>query len=411
MTTKIKTYVKQYVVIAMAAFMFALPTVAHADAVTDWNLIAVTAAAGRPGPSLVLDMAAVNGAVYDAVQAIERDYQPYCADIAGAGGTPAAAVAKAAHDVLVNRFPAQALSLGTTYNNYLITHGISTMDAGIPVGAAAAQCMIALRTNDGAFPAPGPPFIGINQIGMWYSPTAPMAVPWLGFVKPYTMRSPSQFRPKAPPRLTSPEYTRAYNEVKALGAATNSMRTPEQTDLANFWNLGYPSVWQRALRDISDAHVTNISDNSRLFALVTMSEADALIAAWDSKSAYNFWRPSMAIRAGEFDGNPDTVGDPAWTPLVPNPPYADYTSGANNISSAAMRAISLFFGTNDMTFTVKKSDAVTRTYTRFSDVRDEVVEARILQGIHFRFADEKARKQGEHIAQWANGHFFQPRED
>src|SRR5688500_1821078 len=164
---------QQYAMVAAAAFiMLALPTGIRADAVTDWNAIAVGATAvppGRPGPSMVLDMAAVHGAIYDAVQAIEGDYEPYCADIPGASGRTDAAVAKAAHDVLVNRFPAQTMALGLTYQNYLIANGISPMDAGIPVGAAAAGCMIASRANDGSFPSSFPPFFGVNQIGAWFS--------------------------------------------------------------------------------------------------------------------------------------------------------------------------------------------------------------------------------------------------
>jgi len=421
-----KKNLQQFAVFAVAAFILALPLGVRADAVTDWNAIAVNATLGcpaappcpapppfaaRPGPSAVLDFAVVHGAIYDAVQAIERDYQPYCGDIPGASGRTDAAVAKAAHDVLVNRFPAQTGALDLIYDNYLVAHGILTTDLGIPVGAASAGCMIALRANDGSFPPVFTPFRGYDQIGFWYSPPPlpAMATPWLGAVTPFTMRSSSQFRPKPPPRLTSPEYTRNYNEVKSMGSLTGSGRTPDQTDLANFWNLGYPTVWQRAVRDISTANVTNISDSSRLFALATMSGADAVITAWDSKITYVFWRPSMAIQQGDLDGNPNTIGDPAWTPLVANPPYPDYTSGANNISAATTRALSLFFGTDDMTFTVKKSDTITRTFNRFSDVRDEVVDARIWEGIHFRFADEKARKQGEHIAQWAHGHFFRPR--
>jgi hypothetical protein len=398
--------------------MIAFPSDVRADAVTDWNAIAVSTAAvppGRPGPSAVLDFATVQGAVYDAVQAIEGDYQPYCTSIPGATGSPDAAIAKAAHDVLVNRFPAQTAALDLTYQNYLTAHGISPLDAGIPVGATAAACMIALRANDGSFPAGYPPFFGYDEIGKWRS-AVPMAVPWLGLVTPFTIRSPSQFRPKAPPDLTSPEYTRAYNEVKALGSLTGSSRTAAQTELANFWNLNYPAVWNRATRDISIAHVNNVSDSSRLFALATMSMADAVITAWDSKITYVFWRPSTAIQYGNYDGNPKTVGDPSWTPFVSNPPYPDYTSGANNISAAATRSMSLFFGTNEFDFSVTTTNTVptnvdTRMYGKFSDVRDEVVEARILEGIHFRFADELARKQGEHIAQWAHGHYFRPVED
>jgi hypothetical protein len=143
---------------------------------------------------------------------------------------------------------------------------------------------------------------------------------------------------------------------------------------------------------------------------------DSLIAAWDAKREYCFWRPSTAIQLGDADGNPRTEGDPTWTPLIPDPPYPDYTSGANNISAAATRALSLFFGTNEMTFDIMTTNTGptvqdVRTFHKFSDVRDEVVEARIYEGIHFRFADQLARRQGEHIAQWAHGHYFRPVDD
>jgi hypothetical protein len=141
--------------------------------------------------------------------------------------------------------------------------------------------------------------------------------------------------------------------------------------------------------------------------------ADAAITAWDSKVAYNFWRPLTAIRLGNNDTNPDTEGDPTWEPLVNTPNYPDHTSGANNVSGAATRALALFFGTEDVTFTVNTTNTTpgipqTRTYHRFSDASLDVVEARILEGIHFRFADEDARKQGRHVAQWVFGHFLKP---
>ena len=213
--------------------------------------------------------------------------------------------------------------------------------------------------------------------------------------------------------MNSPEYARAYREVKRFGAIDSSFRTDDQTDLAQFWAANYLVVWNQILRDLADAHVSSISDSSRLFALVDIAMADAFITCWDSKVHYVFWRPITAIREGENDGNPRTLGDEDWTPLVATPPYPDHTSGANNVVGAATRALSLFFGTNDMTFDITTTNTGptlvdTRTYHKFSDVRHDVVEARILEGIHFRFADAAGRRQGERVAQWAHSHFFRP---
>jgi VCPO second helical-bundle domain len=162
----------------------------------------------------------------------------------------------------------------------------------------------------------------------------------------------------------------------------------------------------------SAAHVYNIGDSARLFALVNLSMADAIITSWDSKVAYNTWRPITAIRLGDDDTNPRTVGDPDWQPLINTPNYPDYTSGANNVTGAATRALALFFGTDEMTFTATTTNPMaiqqTRTYSRFSDAADDVVTARVFEGIHFRFADAEGRKQGRHVAQWVFGHFLKP---
>ncbi|MFN2513556.1 MAG: vanadium-dependent haloperoxidase [Pyrinomonadaceae bacterium] len=408
--------------LAILALMFAASPSARADAVGDWNAIAVqaTITGARPGPTGVLDVAMVQAAVYDAVQAIERDFEPYHVEIPGASGSPVAAAAKAARDVLVNRFPAQTASLELTYQTYLANNGLSPMDPGVAVGATAAAGIIALRANDGSFPIPPPPpFIGGTDPGVW-RPTlpafAPMLAPWLGAVTPFTLRSPSQFRAHQPPSLTSPEYTRDYNEAKAVGALNNSTRTPEQTDLANFWNANYLVLWNRVLREIAIAHVNDISDSARLFALAEMSMADAIITSWESKTFYVFWRPITAIQEGNNDGNPKTAGDPTWLPFINTPPYPDHTSGANNISRAALRTLALFFGSEEMTFQVTTTNTGptiqdTRTYNRFSDAAEEVVNARIYEGIHFRFADADARKQGKQVAQWAFSHFLRPLDD
>ena len=239
-----------------------------------------------------------------------------------------------------------------------------------------------------------------------------MAAPWMGEVTPFTLNSPDQLRAAPVPHLTSGRYTQDYNEVKALGSFSSTVRTPAQTDVAYFYAENFAAQWNRALRAIAVAHVDDIWDSARLFALANMASADAIISAWDSKKYYAFWRPVTAIQEGDDDGNKFTAGDPDWKPLINTPNYPDYTSGANNITGAMTRSLSLFFGRDAFTFTVTSNhpSAVqkTRTYTRFSDAAQDVVDARIYLGIHFRFADTAARKQGQHAAQWAFDHFLRP---
>jgi hypothetical protein len=411
------------VLILGLAMPLAMSSVVRADAVTDWNAIAIQTIAGvpsHPGATAVLDSAMVQVAVYDAVEAINGRFRPYHVHIPGASGSPAAAVAKATHDVLVSRFPSLTASLDMTYHNYLATHGLAESDPGVTVGHQAAAGIIALRANDGSFPLNPAPFIGATDPGVWrptpsYLPGAPASnspalAPWLAAVLPFTLTSPSQFRAVPPPPLTSKRYATAYNEVKAMGGASNSARTPAQTDLALFWAANFQVVWNQVLRDIATAHVHNIDDSARLFAFVNLAVADAVITAWDSKFHYVFWRPVTAIQEGDNDGNRETDGDANWQPLINTPNYPDYTSGANNVTGAATRALALFFGADEMTFSATTTNPAAlqqvRTYNRFSDAAEEVVNARIYEGIHFRFADVQARKQGRHVAQWVFSHFL-----
>jgi hypothetical protein len=405
--------------IAVFAILLAIPASVSADAVTDWNAIAVqaTVTGARPGQSGMIDVAMVHVAIYDAVQAIEKKYEPYYVEIPGASGSPAAAAAKAAHDVLVSRFPAQADALDMTYQQYLLSHGLSESDPGVAVGTRAAAGIIALRACDGSFPNPAPPpFTGGSSIGMW-RPTPPgnlpMLTPWLGNVTPFTLTRPSQFRAAAPPAVSSREYARDYNEVKTMGSLNSTSRTAEQTDMAKFWASTYGPLWNQVLRGIALAHVDNIADSSRLFALANMANADSLITAWNTKNYYVYWRPITAIQEGNNDGNPSTAGDSSWQPLITTPPYPDYSSGANNQTGAITRALELFFGTDHLTFSVTTTNPGptnqdTRTFNRFSDAAQEVVNARIYEGIHFRFADEVARKQGTQVAKWAFRNFLRP---
>jgi hypothetical protein len=397
------------------------------DAATDWNAIAVqallTAGPARPGQIVFLDLAIVQAAVHDAVQAIDRRFEPYHVRIKGASGSPEVAAAKAAHDVLVNILPGQAASLDTTYHDYLAAHGLAEDDPGVHAGELAAAGILALRANDGRVPNPlPPPFIGGTDPGVW-RPTpsflpgpppglAPMALSWLGTVPPFTLKSGDQFRAKAPPPLSSKRYAEDYDEVKAFGARFNSARTLEQTQLASFYTGNLFIVYTQTLRDVAAEHTHNIGDNARLLALGTLAMADALITSWEGKIHYVFWRPITAIREGDNDGNSQTAGDATWEPLINTPNYPEYASGANIVVGALTRSLQLFFGTDQITFTVFSQNPLAvpnaRTYHRLSDLAQDTVDVRIYQGIHFRFADEEAWKQGRHVAQWVFGHFLQP---
>ena len=393
-----------------------------ADAVTDWNEIAVGAViVGRPGPTGPVDLALVQAAVHDAVQAIDRRFEPYYAEVPRTHGSQSAAAAAAAHAMLVGFYPAQASTLDATYFNYLADKGL-TGNPGLEVGEKVAAAILPLRRVD---PDPLPaPFTGGTGIGEWRptdslignpplpAPFSPMATPWLGNFEPFTLTGPARFRAPPPPDLTSDRYTRDYNEVKSLGSFDSTARTPEQTDLAYFYSENFVAQWNRALRAIAANHIRRIGDTARLFALADLATADAFITAWESKKFYNFWRPVTAIHEGENDGNPNTAGDPAWQSLINTPNYPDYTSGANNVTGAMTRTLARFFHRDRMTFEVTSLAPLavqkTRTYERFSDAAQDVVDARVYLGIHFRSADTAARKQGRQVADWAFDHFLLP---
>jgi hypothetical protein len=393
---------------------------AAADAVTDWNDIANNAvAAGRPGPIGIHDLAVVQLAVHDAVQSYERRFEPYYTQVTGAKGSKSAAVAAAAHGVLVAFYPAQAATLDTTYTTWLANNGL-TGDLGIAVGEAVAARAATLRRLD-PNPLP-PPYTGTNAIGQWRStenflgapppPPAPMHAPFMGSFHPFALTGPARYRAPPPPALDSARYAADYNEVKEKGALTGSTRTAEQTDIAYFWTDNFVVQWNRAVRGIIDARVPNMGNRARLLALVNMSIADALITSWESKLHYNLWRPLNAIREGEFDGNPNTAGDPLWQPLVNTPPYPEYTSGANSVTGAATKSLQLFFGRDNISFKVTSNAPNVvkkeRTFASFTAASQQVVVARIYLGFHFRFGDVEGRKAAREVAEYVHDHYLLP---
>ena len=249
----------------------------RADVVLDWNAIAIqtigAAVPPRPGPSAILDVAIVHVAMHDAIQAFEGRFEPYVGSIPNASGSPIAAAATAAHDVLVARFPSQTEALDTLLFNYLNNLGLLG-DAGVAVGQQAAVGILNLRAGDGSFPSNPEVFVGGTEPGEW-RPTppafAPMAAPWLGTVVPFTLKDSTQLAASPPPpHLRSGEYARDYDEVKALGSAGSTARTQAQTDLALFYTDNFLALWERTLRGIAAANINNIGDSALLFALANM---------------------------------------------------------------------------------------------------------------------------------------------
>ena len=410
-----------------ACALLVCASTAGADVVSDWNLqIGPRVAASSPprrGPSPVIDFAMVHLAMHDAIQAFERRYEPYCTQIIGATGSPVAAASKAARDVLVGLFPAQTATIDTAYNTLnatYISQGLMVPgDPGATAGAEAAECILDRRlAADNAQRNTPDSFMGGTEPGEW-RPTVfsngvavPMAADFLARMVPFTFKDAEQFRvANHAPYLQSGAYAKAYQEVKEKGAndATGHTRTPEETATARFFSDAPGNYWNRLQRDLVVSQELNLGDSARMFALVAMATADAIITCWDTKIHYNVWRPITAIREGDNDDNPNTIGNPTWTSFFASPNYPDYTSGANNVSAATTTILAHLFGDKvEFTLVSNAAGAVPREYTRFSDVASDVVDARIFMGIHFRFADTNALRQGTHVANWTFSHYLRP---
>jgi hypothetical protein len=402
-------------VIAGSTLFWAAP--ARADVVTQWNARTMQCvqggptAANRGGPPGLLDVAIVQAAVHDAVQAIEGRYEPYLFGSAGQqqAGSVEAAAANAAYRMLVGLYGAGNACLATA-TDPAVTYG---GDPGLQVGADAATMLLTAKRP--SFASPIDPFRGGDGPGEW-RPTPPASLDaqnaFFIYTQPFTLLRASQFRPDRYPPMVSDRYRREFNEVKTLGSLTGSTRTVDQTDLAMFWTANPISTWFGALRGIAEQYSSGVGDTARLFALAALSAADGQITIYDAKFYYNFWRPVTAIREAHVDGNPHTERDETWTPLVGTPPYPDYTSGANSLAASILTSAQLFFGTDELAFSVTSSVGNLlknpRPYTRFSDAMQDIVEVRILQGLHFRSADEEGRRQGARVAHWVFQRFLRP---
>jgi hypothetical protein len=416
---------------------------AEADAVTDWNLRAARAAAAAclhisgNGLAEARMYAIVHVAIHDALNAIDRHSRPYVYDVeADPGASRSAAIAAAAHDTLV------AVVGQLPESPQCVANGIATVEAdsaavlaaipngaaktaGVAVGQAAAAAILALRANDGSnqelvdfgYPQGTEP-------GEWrFTPDVPFAfAPGWGSVTPFVLTHSAQFRPDPPYKVRSAKYTADYDEIKVLGGDninTPSARTADQTQIGLFWIESSPLSWNRLARAVSANRGLALWENARLFGLLNLAMADGYIGSWETKYHYNYWRPVTAIREGDFDGNPDTVGDPLWTPLQLTYPIPDYDSGHAVQGGAAAEVLKEVFGTDGISFTACSMSLpagstcvdpspVYRSYSSFTQAANENALSRILIGIHFRNAVEEGIRHGRRIADRAVRNFLRP---
>jgi hypothetical protein len=423
------------------------PATADATAVLQWNTIAVTTIVGTPTspglpgaggsapPASQINMGMVQGAVYDAVNSITpKHFRPYLLNRRfGNTASDEAAVATAAYLVLKNIvetvpqsiiFPNRATLLASLASQYeAATNAISDSpfkNMGIAAGTAAAEAMIEARQGDGRF---GPSqFVPNAAPGNW-DPVAPNGTtvldptPWVGGVKPFLMHSSSQFRSAGPLALTSPAYAAEFNEVKALGGngtTTPSARTATQTYTALWWQSNPIASWNDVARQLIARNDLDAMESARLLGMQNLAGADAAITTWGDKYHFNFWRPFQAIRRAGEDGNSATVADaPTWTPLI-TAPYPDHTSGHLGHDGVHTGVLRMFFGEAPVggyqitSLATNHGGAATRTFTSFNQALDELVEARIWAGLHFRTADVQARQAGTSIASFAAANYFEP---
>jgi hypothetical protein len=428
-------------VVAIAAVVApAAPAAAQANEVTNWNEIATSTLVQFPGPAggappaLQINMAMTQGAVYDAVNAIEPRRQPYLLETRfDPMASKEAAAATASYRVLSSivstvpasiPFPNRASLLQTLDTEYAASLAAIPdtpfKTAGIAAGDAAANAMIAARQGDGRF---GPsPWVPNDDPGHWQPLLNPDGTPmldptpWVGGVRPFLLKSSSQFRTDGPQALRSRAWAKDFNEVKRLGGdgiTTPSARTAEQTHIALFWQsaggpgLTFNAVARNLVHD--PTYSVDIVDSALLFGMLNLGGADAAINCWNDKYYWDFWRPWQAIQRADEDGNRATKPDPSWTALL-TAPYPEHPSGHLCLDGAVLRVLQMFFGTDKIGFDVTSSrfPGEMRHFDRFSEPLKEIIDARIWAGLHYRTADVQAQVLGRKVVHYMAKHYFQP---
>jgi hypothetical protein len=411
------------------------PVGTDASEVSHWNQVAATTLSAFPppnggaAPAFQVNMGMVQGAVYDAVNAIgPKQYQPYLLKKrASVKASIDAAVATAAYDVLSNLvstaperapFPGRAGLLATLSSEYAASLGAITDGAsksqGVAIGHAAAKAMLDSRVGDGRF---GPSqWDGSSGVGKWQplTPTALDPTPWVGGVSPFFIQSSSQFRSVPPPALDSAQWATEFNEVKSLGRVDSATRTADQTYFAKWWQSAPGLSWNEVARQLIARNGLDAADAARLLALQDMSGADAAINCWNDKYHFDFWRPWNSITTPLDDGNAGTTTDPTWTALI-TAPYPEWTSGHNCLDASQVSVLRLFFGDTPGTFQITSfstflapAESKVRTFDTFSQPLAELIEARIWAGLHYRSSDVAGQVLGNNVARYGIANYLQP---
>jgi hypothetical protein len=390
---------------------------AWADAVVlEWNQIALTATvtAAQGSVPQVRSMALVHAAVHDAVNAITCKYQTYLSMRCGPWGSPEAAAIAAAHRVLVGLFQSQTDALDRTRAASLAAHGLTAGSPGVVFGETVGAMMLAVRSADGAAQAQfayAAPNAGDPGVWVAVGAAAPVLPGW-GSVSLWVLRNVSQFEPGGPPPLHSRRYARDYNEVKDMGSATSTARTSEQTEIARFWLASPSAIWNGVARQLIQSRGLDVSASARTLALLYLASADASVACWNTKYSTNFWRPITAIRNGAADDNDLTEPDPAWTPLFPTPQHPEYVSGHTTNSSAMATVLTVLFGDRQdpaIVATSPTNQRFERHWSSFSEGVEEVIDARIFSGFHYRSSNEDGAELGRKVGRFVMTHALRDR--
>lgn len=386
---------------------FALP--ARADAILDWNTRSASfvADAKMGTPPAIRGMAIVQCAAFDAANAIADRYpagptQPP----ASPGASIDAAIAAAHRGTLAKLMPAQAAAIEAAYQAAIaaIPDGPAKA-AGIETGEKAAAAVLAARAPDAALP---PESYRPHAPAGRYVPTATPAVPAWSARKPWLMASAAQFRPEGPPSFASERWARDYEEVKDFGARSSAVRTAEQTDVARFWEYSLPAIYHGVARSVARQPGRDVVENARLLASVSVAMDDALIAVFEAKYHYDFWRPATAIRNGDIDGNRATARDAAWSSYLDAPMHPEYPSGHAILAAAVGTVIRAENGTKPLPVLETASPTAKGATRRWNSVDafvQEVVDARVWAGIHYRFTGEASIEMGRRIGELAARRF------
>jgi hypothetical protein len=389
------------------------------NVVTHWNELLLQSLSSQPAfqPLLTRNMALVHVTMFDAVNAIDRSYEPYAAHVhASHGASLQAAAAQAAYDTLSALYPARQAIFDAALAEDLagIPPGLAMQ--GVAVGHEVAQQILTLRSDDGAgsplpYTPPG------NDPGQWH-PTFPDFSPAAGAhipaITPFAVTSSQQFRPPPPPSLTSAAYAAALNETRTLGSLNSPDRTADQTQVALLWRAPLPhfQIWNRVAQDVAAAHDTTLVESARLFAQLNMAINDGLETSFESKYHYALWRPVEAIRRADEDGNPATAADPGWTPLHPTtPPYPTYAGNAATIGAAGATVLAAVFGDAipfRIDWGVYGFPGVTRSYAGFGQAAQEEADSRIWGGIHFTFDSVAGQGIGRNVAHYVMDNLLVP---